>query len=375
MVPLLKSILNCLIETRNRFFPVHIGAGAVLKMVVIGVAWFTNPLQSQFAPAAGKPGSTAIKADSSCFQGWANACYVDRGWRQINLKDSGYASVGVAANAEGKALSKGVVSLGDGGSAVLVFDPPIRDDDGFDFAVFENAFNDSFLELAFVEVSTDSVRWARFPATSLTPIGQQTGGFGATNPTLIHNFAGKYRMPYGTPFDLQDLALFSFINPNNIRYVRIVDVIGSVDSALGSRDHSGNIVNDPFPTNFASSGFDLDAVGAIHLSPSMGNRSAKDASPCWAHYKSGNLHIGHLEGLFNGCSRVEVIVYSSSGLSVGRFSVEKNNDNTVVLPLCLSAGIYTAFIHRSNSSVSNETEDSTSEVSTSSMGIRFAVDF
>jgi hypothetical protein len=33
---------------------------------------------------------------------------------------------------------------------------------------------------------------------------------------------------------------------------------------LGSRDSKGNIINDPWPTNFASSGFDLDAVGVIN---------------------------------------------------------------------------------------------------------------
>ncbi|MFN6048554.1 MAG: T9SS C-terminal target domain-containing protein, partial [Bacteroidota bacterium] len=62
--------------------------------------------------------------------------------------------MGTAAGAEGPAASNGVVSLGDGGIATLTFDPPITNGDGFDFAVFENTFLDTFLELAFVEVST-----------------------------------------------------------------------------------------------------------------------------------------------------------------------------------------------------------------------------
>jgi hypothetical protein len=41
-------------------------------------------------------------------------------------------------------------------------------------------------------------------------------------------------------------------------------VIGSTDTALGTKDSKGNIINDPWPTNFASSGFDLDAIGVIN---------------------------------------------------------------------------------------------------------------
>ena len=265
------------------------------------VVSITDVLHAQFAPAAGKPGSTAIKADSSCFVGWAVDCAVQRGLRQINLPDSGFATVGDAANATGNALSKGVVSLGDGGAAVLTFDPPIRDGAGYDFAVFENAFNDSFLELAHVEVSTDSVRWARLPSVSESPIFQQTGSFGATLPTRIHNLAGKYRLPYGTPFDLNDIAHLSYINPENVRYVRIVDVVGSIDSTWGSRDSKGNLINDPFPTNFASSGFDLDAVGVIHQGPTLRLISPKKPTPTyWVRYQENTLFLYRSKGNLGG---------------------------------------------------------------------------
>ena len=33
----------------------------------------------------------------------------------------------------------------------------------------------------------------------------------------------------------------------------------------------GNLINDPFPTNSASSSFDLDAIGAINIVPEPGN--------------------------------------------------------------------------------------------------------
>jgi hypothetical protein len=237
-------------------------------MATLVMGCLAGDVGAQFAPAAGQSGSTALRADSTCFVNWAKRCSIQRGLRQINLPDSGYATVGTAAAAEGPAAANGVVSLGDGGIATLTFNPPITDGNGFDFAIFENTFLDTFLELAFVEVSTDSQSWARFPSKSLTQTQTQTGAFGFTQPTQIHNLAGKYRHPYGTPFDLKDLAMMSNIRVEEIRYVRVIDVIGSIDPSIGSKDIDGRMINDPFPTPFPSSGFDLDAVGVINQLPS-----------------------------------------------------------------------------------------------------------
>jgi hypothetical protein len=157
-----------------------------------------------------------------------------------------------------------VVSLGDGGSATLTFDIPIVNGNGYDFAVYENSFGDAFLELAFVEVSSDGVRFVRFPATSLTQTEVQTGGNGSTDPTMINNLAGKFRMGYGTPFDLEELRDSTGIDINNINYVRVVDVVGSIDPQYGTRDSEGRIINDPWPTPGNSSGFDLDGVAVLN---------------------------------------------------------------------------------------------------------------
>ena len=46
--------------------------------------------------------------------------------------------------------------------------------------------------------------------------------------------------------------------------MRIVDVVGCIDPEYCTYDSQGHPVNDPWPTPFASSGFDLDAVGVIH---------------------------------------------------------------------------------------------------------------
>jgi hypothetical protein len=222
-----------------------------------------NIVHGQFPPAAGKPGSTAISGDSSCFLSWAIEATSEIGYRQNGLTDSGFASVGNNSSVIGPSRKNGVLSLGDGGWALLKFNPPIINGPGFDFAVFENAFNDSFLELAHVEVSEDGIRFYRFPSVSLTQTNFQTSSFGATMADSIHNLAGKYRMPYGTPFDLEDFV-DSPEFPSSIYFVKIIDVIGNIEPQKGSTDSRGNIINDPWPTPFISSGFDLDAVGVIN---------------------------------------------------------------------------------------------------------------
>ncbi|MBK9291964.1 MAG: DUF4465 domain-containing protein [Bacteroidetes bacterium] len=250
--------------------PVRLAALAALGL------WLTfssaSFAQGPFPPAAGQPGSTAIHKDDPAFKAWANGYEIVRGW--VNIADtsvyaggSNRASFGHPSQALGPAsgVSTEVVSLGDGGHITLSFSHPIVNGPGFDFAVFENSFSDTFLELAFVEVSSDGQRFVRFPATSLTPTNAQVGSFGTLDPTNIHNLAGKYRGGYGTPFDLSDLADSTGIDLNNIRFVRIVDVVGSIDPAFATYDAQGNIVNDPFPTPFASGGFDLDGVGLINI--------------------------------------------------------------------------------------------------------------
>ena len=84
------------------------------------------------------------------------------------------------------------------------------------------------------------------------------------DPSYIHNFAGKYEAFYGTPFELDDIPDNPLLNKNSITHVRVVDVVGCIDPEYCTYDSQGHPVNDPWPTPFASSGFDLDAVGVIH---------------------------------------------------------------------------------------------------------------
>jgi hypothetical protein len=158
-----------------------------------------------------------------------------------------------------------IVSLGRGGQITMTFDPPIENGEGWDFAVFENAFNDYLLELAYVEVSSNGSDFVRFDSVSLTP--DPVSGYGSLDATLIDGLAGKYRQGYGAPFDLEDLSNQAMVQSgivdiSRITHVRIVDIVGD-GSCL---DSQGNVIYDPFPT-VGSAGFDLDAIGVSNGAP------------------------------------------------------------------------------------------------------------
>ncbi len=238
---------------------------------------FTTADYVAFAPQVGAIGTTAIHRDSSVFVAWASGAQVTRGYQDISDPSLGYASIGDSTSALGLADGDGVVSLGDGGSAILNFAHPIINGDGWDFAVFENSFSDNFLELAFVEVSSDGINYYRFPATSYTQDDVQLDLGGLIDAKQINNLAGKYRALYGTPFDLEELAAEPNLDVNHITHIRLIDVVGSINPAYASYDQNGNAINDPWTTPFPSCGFDLDAVGVIHSEITATNElSAKD---------------------------------------------------------------------------------------------------
>jgi hypothetical protein len=231
---------------------------AIIKTVacLFSIVLVTAPAAAgPYAPAAGKAGSTAVSLNDSAFIGWAS------GWTDYipgdNLASTWRNPENAIGPAEGNSFD--VVSLGSGGAITMTFDPPMNNGQGWDFAVFENSFSDTFIELAYVEVSSDGVHYARFDNDSLT--ANPVGGFGAIDPTNIDGFGGKYRQGFGTPFDLSALStrddvLGGLIKLNEIVYVRIVDIVGDGTYV----DTSGNVIWDPYPTA-QSAGFDLDAVG------------------------------------------------------------------------------------------------------------------
>ncbi len=252
---------------------------ATRAIAFLGLFWVSTAsvVAGPFSPAGGQPGSIAVLHTDSIISSWASSV-VDFAPGPIELGDPSAPPVSFGAPGAALGMAEGngtaVVSLGDGGSITLGFASGIRDRDGYDFAVFENGFSfgsDSFLELGFVEVSSNGSDFFRFDATSLTQTATQVGAFNPLDSTDLNNLAGSFTAGFGTPFDLAELAGVSpLLDVEAVRFVRIVDVVGSIDPTLGSFDAQGNLINDPFATPFASGGFDLDGIGVINAIPEPG---------------------------------------------------------------------------------------------------------
>ena len=230
-------------------------------LIVIQLAIVPMSMAGPYPPAADEVGSHAISMDDRALISWAT------GYSDYIVGDNVEETWQVPGNALGEAEGNSfdVVALGSGGMLTLVFDPPIENGEGWDFAVFENSFSDRYLELAYVEVSSDGIDYVRFDAISLTP--NPVPGFGNIDPTDVDGLAGKYRQSYGTPFNLEDISdkpgvLSGNVDISSIPYIRIVDVVGD-GSCL---DSSGEVIYDPYPTA-GSAGFDLDAVGVSNGAP------------------------------------------------------------------------------------------------------------
>ncbi len=245
----------------------------ITKLCLISIAMisginYAHAQAGPFAPAAGQPGSTAVSADSSDIVGWATGYQnylpgagVDSTWQTPEL------TLGEAGNSDGNNLgfTFDIASLGRGGEITLTFSTPIANGDGYDFTIFENSFSDTFLELAWVEVSSNGSNFFRYPGFSFTDA--PVSAFGSIDPTNIDGFAGKYRGGFGTPFDLDLWSSVSadLLDLNAVSYVRIIDIIGdgsefdNYPSSLGGP----HPIYDPFPTT-GSAGFDLDAVAVLN---------------------------------------------------------------------------------------------------------------
>lgn len=294
-------------------------------------------LVAQYPPAVGQVGTDAVYMDSTIIKGWAIDCSLERGWMDISQPELGYPSFGVDSDAIGKADNM-VVSLGDGGTALLSFLQPIGNGEGPDFVVYENAFNDEFLELAFVEVSSDGRNFVRFPAHSLTQQTEQVGTFGIINTTTLYNLAGKYRAFYGTPFDLEELTDSLAVNIDSINFVRVVDVVGSINPEFANYDSHGNIVNDPWPTPFPQSGFDLDGVAVIHYRNASGIADVREMPTFFPNPTNGiikfhenvnNLIVRNFSGVVVYKSNDSAMQFNFSAFATGVYFLTGNEKEGV----------------------------------------------
>jgi len=170
-----------------------------------------------------------------------------------------------------------VLSLGTGGDVTVGFDVVITDGPGADFTVSENGIvfaGGTFAEVAFVEVSSNGVDFARYPSRYVGPVGPQpafgtmpfgtysglTGGLpGLAN--IVTNAIDPFDpvVSGGEAFDLAELrphplVLSGAVDVSAIHFVRIVDVVAGVD-----RDSTGRVIED----NGGTSGADIDAIAVI----------------------------------------------------------------------------------------------------------------
>jgi len=182
----------------------------------------------------------------------------------------------------------GFIGIDAPGSVTFYYETGIRNGAGADLAVRENGFafgGGLFAELAFVEVSSNGVDFARFPSISLNtaPLAA-SGTFQGYDMTNIYNLAGKHQSNLATPFNLDDLLNDSMViggtvNLANIKYVRLVDVVGNPASSgpAGAVDSLGNRILDNWVT-YDSGGFDISmvnglpqAVGILNAVPEPGS--------------------------------------------------------------------------------------------------------
>lgn len=216
----------------------------------------SHGLDTHGDPSAREPVNPRIQAWARLWSDVLWGANVDYVWRRPWL------ALGVADGVTTAA------SLGNGGRLTMTFDPPIADGEGPDFAVYENGFLASgggstvYVELGFVEVSSDGVHFVRFDAHALPH--EPPGAYGQLAPELFHNLAGNQPLYWGSAFDLRELVyrdevMHGVLDLGRITHVRLVDVVGDGRST----DAFGTPLFDAHQT-WGSGGFDLDAIGVLN---------------------------------------------------------------------------------------------------------------
>ena len=192
-------------------------------------------------------------------------------------------------------LSREQIDQGESvGWIILTFDAPIRNNRGYDFAIFENGLLSNYTtsegsttgeilaELAYVEVSSNGMDFVRFNSVSLTP--EAVGPYGTIEIGNVNNLAGKHPnangICTGTPFDLQEIAnhpdvVLDIVDINDIKYVRIIDIPGTGDFSDNATEQINpntwpdlDFYENSHPIydmwlSWGSGGFDLEAIGIL----------------------------------------------------------------------------------------------------------------
>ncbi len=206
-------------------------------------------------------GWTAVPTDDERLQIWADEVveFVPGARLGEDWSDTSRA-IGPASRA-----SDDVLSLGEGGTITVALSAAASDIPGADIVVFENAFNETFLEFARVEVSSNGLDFAAFDISARGNDAIPT--YGSVDTSRYSQVAGAYASDFGTGFDLATLrqhamVMRGLLDLTSITHVRVTDIVGDGSEV----DGAGHPVYDPTPT-FDSAGFDIDAVGAFVRDP------------------------------------------------------------------------------------------------------------
>ena len=249
--------------------------------------WCSAAMAFATSAAAGPFTNVGVDASDPALVAWAESVP-----SFLPTPSGGGVSASVLGPADGVLVSLGdldalQIAAGDPlGEITLEFDSlPIKNGLGWDFAVFENAFVFPdlpffFAELAYVEVSSNGLDFARFPSISFNVEPVERSGneenelvtdfgrnFASLNVTKVYNLAGIHPTGVGTRFDLADLldepgVTGGLVDLGDVHFVRLVDVPGD-GSFL---DTEGRPILDAWVTT-GSGGLDLDAVGARYVVP------------------------------------------------------------------------------------------------------------
>ena len=137
----------------------------------------------------------AIPSSSPLFTEWADAIDAGRTYfaprGSTAISNSGFNSLG---DLDATQIANG----NSPGFLTVTFPRGVLNGAAADFAVFENGFafgspSGLFAELAYVEVSSDGVNFARFPSvsTNVAPV-QGSPPFAGYDMSNVHNLAGKH---------------------------------------------------------------------------------------------------------------------------------------------------------------------------------------
>lgn len=201
---------------------------------------------------------------------------------------------------------KHICSLGRDGWLILEFDPPISNGDGYDFIVFENAFEYGngriYDEWIKIEVSSNGRDWYVFPYDSLTG----TGFAGRTPTEAGSHLAIDPALMGGDAFDLDVISL------ETARFIRLTDA-----TKFQPPDRLGA---------------DLDAVFAIHQAVSRKHRSDTDLSSSLTYNAMSKFLT------WNGPTHTSLRIWSLQGLLLYDIMYLDSGDSLSLAPL--SKGVY-----------------------------------